>query len=71
MFDDAGDDGTGRGPNEAEDGEVVRFGGAAGEGDFVGVSAQERGKAVARVFEGLAGLPAEAVAAGGIAGVVQ
>src|SRR5687768_13210147 len=71
MLERTGDDSAGSRTSEAKEGQVVRLGGAAGEEDFVGGGVEEMGNTFARVFEGLARLPAGAVAAGGVAGPLQ
>ena len=53
MFDRTADDGAGRCAGEAEDREVIRLGGAAGEEDFVGMGVEEGGDPLAGVFKGL------------------
>jgi hypothetical protein len=67
VLDRAGDDVAGRVAGEAEQGEVVRLGGAAGEDHFVGVSAEQGGDALAGVLERPAGLAAGPVGAGRVA----
>src|SRR5947207_459655 len=56
--------------NEAEDREIVGFGGAAGEKHFVGRGIEQRGGLLAGVFQSLAGVSAGVVTGGGIAGSV-
>ena len=66
VLDGTGDDMAGRVASEAEDGEVVGLGGAAGEDDLVGAGAEQGGDAFAGVLQGLAGLAAGAVALAGL-----
>src|SRR5262245_25970491 len=58
---------SGRVAGEAEEGEVVCLGGAAGEDDLVGVGVEQGGGPFAGVLEGLTGASAGAVTTGGIA----
>src|SRR4029079_5856090 len=69
MFERTGDDGRGGFANEAENCEVVGFGGAAGEQDFFGFSVEAAGAALTSGVERLPGGAAEGMAAGGIAGL--
>ena len=55
---------------EAEDGEVIRFGAAAGEDDLVRAAAEERGELVAGIVERGAGLASGGVDGGGVAVVL-
>ena len=57
--------GSASGFNSALDGEVVALGGAGGEDDFFGRSAEEAGDLSASGFDGLFGGPAKGVAAAG------
>src|SRR5947207_13768390 len=73
MFDRAADEVTRRAPrasDEAEDREIIGFGGAAGEEDFVGRGIEQRGGLLAGVFQSLACVSAGVMTGGGIAGSV-
>jgi uncharacterized protein (TIGR02271 family) len=67
MFDGTGGDVAGRVAGEAEDGEVVRLGAAAGEDHLIGAGAEEGGDALAGVLQRLAGAAAGAVGTGRVA----
>ena len=67
MLDRTGDDMAGRIAGEAEEGEVIRFGGTAGEDDLIGLGAESSGDLIAGILQGLAGTPADAMSAGRIA----
>src|SRR5207237_3292065 len=53
---------------EPEDSEIVGFGGAAREEDFVGRSVEQGGGLLAGLFQSLAGVSAGVMTGGGIAG---
>src|SRR5262249_20342184 len=67
MFDGTGDNVSGKFSAKAEQREVVRLGGAAGEDHLVGVGVEQGGDLVAGVFQGAAGVAAELVGAGRVA----
>src|SRR5947207_1222247 len=67
MLDGTGNDVTGRIAGQAKEGEVVRLGGAAGEDDLIGLSAEQGGGSLAGVLQGLASAAADTMSAGGIA----
>ena len=51
VFDGAGDEMSRRIAALTEESEIVGLGGAAGENHFVGVSAEQRGDALASIFQ--------------------
>ncbi len=53
-------------PHHAEQGQVVAFGPAGGEDDFVAVHSEQRGDPMARVVHGFPGRPAYGVMADGV-----
>ena len=70
VFNIGGNDvlgGSCSGANDAEDGVIVRFGTAAGEDNFLGAGAEERGDLIAGSFDGGASTLADGVDGGGIA----
>src|SRR5260370_12138270 len=67
MFDGASDQVSRGVAGQAEEGEVVRFGGDAGKDDFVGMSTQQGGGAFARVLQCAARTAADLVRTGRVA----